>query len=241
MSTPATPRSSGNTTRDQLDDLDALLQRMLDLPVQKLEDDRLEDEPALTHAELPEAEARVTMVESPPAPMPARHTRPVEDAWRSDSARPVANQSPKAGPRSSSTTAHAPAVAEPSKPLRAFGEEEDGTLKARVPPSSPNALTVVTRQTAAGPSAKRPEGVTPALPHQSKEGKPSPAPTWRPPLWLRWLIAPNRVFDQLTGRLGAPGRWLRGPWGRILLGVTSLLLIAFAVTFLVLDWIGWTW
>ncbi len=75
MSTPATPRSSGNPTREQLDDLDALLQRMLDLPVNRPEDDGVEPVSA-AQPDAPPAEARVTVVESPRVPTPAKHARP---------------------------------------------------------------------------------------------------------------------------------------------------------------------
>ncbi len=85
MSTPATPRSSGNPTREQLDDLDALLQRMLDLPVNRPEDDGVEPA-SMAPPEVPAAEARVTVVESPRVPTPAKLTRPAPH----DSPKPAA-------------------------------------------------------------------------------------------------------------------------------------------------------
>jgi hypothetical protein len=92
MSTPATPRSSGNPTREQLDDLDALLQRMLDLPVNRLEEEAGEN--VVPPMPQPPAEALVTVVESPAVSKPAKHARPAEAAPRS-SEHPGANGTPR--------------------------------------------------------------------------------------------------------------------------------------------------
>jgi hypothetical protein len=51
----------------------------------------------------------------------------------------------------------------------------------------------------------------------------------------------NRLFDRAASRLGLVGRWLRGRWGRGLLGFVGVLCLAAAGVLLLLDWIGWTW
>ena len=56
------------------------------------------------------------------------------------------------------------------------------------------------------------------------------------PLW--WV---NGAFDWGTSWLGAPGRRLRGPAGRSLLGWTGLLLLAAAFVWFALEGMGWTW
>lgn len=58
---------------------------------------------------------------------------------------------------------------------------------------------------------------------------------------LRPLLWVNGAFDRATVRLGGPGRWLRGPRGRAWLGGTGLVLLATAVAWGVLDWMGWPW
>jgi hypothetical protein len=54
---------------------------------------------------------------------------------------------------------------------------------------------------------------------------------------LRPLLWSNRTFDRCTGWLGAPGRWLRGPGGRLLLGWAGLGLWAAALTLVVLRFL----
>jgi hypothetical protein len=60
-------------------------------------------------------------------------------------------------------------------------------------------------------------------------------------LWLVPLIALNRVVDGCLGRLGRPGRWWQGTWGRACLGLMGLLLLGGALLWGILDWMQWTW
>jgi hypothetical protein len=66
----------------------------------------------------------------------------------------------------------------------------------------------------------------------------TPAPTHTAGRFPAWLLRPllwsNRAFDRWTGWLGRPGRWLRGPLGRAVLGWVGLGL--WAVALLVLVW-----
>ena len=59
--------------------------------------------------------------------------------------------------------------------------------------------------------------------------------------WLTPLVGINVLFDEMVVRLGPPGRRLRRPRGRSLLGWTGLLLLATGVALVVLDRTGWTW
>jgi hypothetical protein len=61
------------------------------------------------------------------------------------------------------------------------------------------------------------------------------------PLLLRPLLVLNRLFDTVALGLGSPGRWLRRPTGRTLLGLIGLLLLAAATACVLLARIGWTW
>lgn len=70
-----------------------------------------------------------------------------------------------------------------------------------------------------------------------------PLPSYEAPLpFLLWpLFWVTRGFDRCTAPLGAPGRWLRGPLGKTLLGWAGLLLIAVVGGIALHDWFGWTW
>ena len=157
-------------TRQQLDDLDALLQRMLALPVSPAE------APAAPPA-LPEPPAGNMILSDPRPPAPP----PVDPV-------PV------------------------SVPL------------LNLPP-------VERRASAPAPPARAPS------PRQALIASRPPAP----PLLLRPVLWLNRGFDGLAFSLGAPGRWLRRPAGRTVLGVVGLALLAAAVALVLLDRIGWTW
>jgi hypothetical protein len=54
-----------------------------------------------------------------------------------------------------------------------------------------------------------------------------------PVLWV------NRTFDRGTEWLGRPGRWLRGHHGRTFLGWLGISLLALALAWQLLAWIGW--
>ncbi len=92
-----------------------------------------------------------------------------------------------------------------------------------------------------------PAGVTLAPPEPAPAPpEPSAITTRRPrrrstggTLLLRPLLWSNRLFDRLTVLLGEPGRWLRSPPGRTWLGWSGLLMLATAVAWGVLDWMGW--
>jgi hypothetical protein len=54
------------------------------------------------------------------------------------------------------------------------------------------------------------------------------------------LLRLDDLFVAVCGRLGAPGRWLRGPGGRALLGVTGLVCLGAALALAIHAGIGWT-
>lgn len=195
MATPA-PRP----TRQQLDDLDALLQRMLALPVNPGE------EPA--PPEPPPAEPLAASPAAPPL-FPEPLTPPPGNMILTDL--PPAPPAPASAPR-------------PPAPAVVPAELVPLPLLNPVPPAE-----------------RRP----PALPAPDRRLSPREAliasrpPT--APLLLRPILWVNRVFDGLAFALGAPGRWLRRPAGRALLGAAGLLLLAAALALALLDRIGWTW
>jgi hypothetical protein len=55
---------------------------------------------------------------------------------------------------------------------------------------------------------------------------------------LAWL---NSLFDAAVLVFGPPGRWLRSPIGRSLLGYSGLLMLLGGLAWGALDFFGWTW
>lgn len=72
MSTPTSPRVPADPTREQLDDLDELLQRMLALPVNKLDETAAPPEPVEQRVEPAPEKPQPERKPRPPAPNPAR-------------------------------------------------------------------------------------------------------------------------------------------------------------------------
>ena len=184
MSDPTPSRSAGAVypTRQQLDDLEALMERMLALPVSKTEEET--DGPAELVA-APEA-AHATAVNGHSL---RTVTRPVPEAPPWFDNEPVAD-----------------AILPPPDRLEKLEAEPQSVEPASEParPVAPGEL---------------------------------PRAAWP----LRPLVWCNRLFDRWTFNLGSTGRWLRGSVGRNLVGVGGLFLLAGAVAWAILDWIGWTW
>ena len=189
MSTPASTRPPApmQPTRQQIDDLDALLQRMLSLPVKVPEEDLDEvEERALE-------EAAVAAVE--PAEMPINYPLPEPEA-RAD-AEPVRTTAPELVSQGHSAP---------------MPEVKTETEPASRPAQPAVRLTSVIQR--------------PALDSRVRRG-----------VLLQALVRSNRVFDRWTGRLGAPGQWLRRPGGRSLLGWTGLFCLLAALLLLLKDWV----
>lgn len=62
-----------------------------------------------------------------------------------------------------------------------------------------------------------------------------------PAIWMRPILWCNHAVDCCTVPLGAPGRWLRQPGGRTLLGWAGLMMLAAVGGLALCDCLGWTW
>jgi hypothetical protein len=196
MATPVPSSPPTQPTRQQLDELDALMQRMLALPVEGL------------------------AVPAPPPALPQSDNGPSTDepASAAGDSGPVllvdltpGTDQPAADvlPQAFHTFVSVPA---PELPVIA------------APPSSRDEPECLVDAGAAPPE--------PAASQQAEEG----------PAWYQLpLVGMNRVFDGTTWLLGPLGRWLRAPAGRTLLGWLGLLLLAGALAWGILDWVGWSW
>jgi len=183
MATPAP-----QPTRQHLDDLDALLQRMLALPVDP-SDEAAPPEPSVE-------------------PEPVYH----------DALTP---------PPGNMIVADAGALPPPPRPT-----PRPAVVSAPVSLPLLNPLAPAERRAPILPPPDQPRS-----PLQSLIASRPP----RPPLVLRPILWLNRRFDGLAFALGMPGRWLRRPIGRTVLGIVGLLLLAAAVVLALRDRIGWTW
>jgi hypothetical protein len=247
--TPSRPpgQTSPGSTRQLLDELDALMQRMLALPVNQLEDD----------ATLPQAPAIL--------PAPPREERRSNAEGESAGNTPTgqagtsaldARSGCDAGP-ARNVMAHPPAAIFPQLPHRSEATTPGGSDAERfTPPDEPAVIIPPGPETSAAPVGSpvpaplpRPSLRPAAAPGMSPVGlrlmPPAPAApspshaAGRLPGWLlRPLLWSNRAFDRWTGWLGRPGRWLRGPLGRKVLGWVGLGLWAIALTLLVWRILG---
>ena len=219
-----TPRSTVPSSREQLDELDALLQRMLDVSVGP------EGEPAAAppavdpKAELPP----VTSVSSPgglkrPAPPRVRpDEKPRPASYKTDVAPPAKVTPPVR------KTPKAPAPQPASAPVVTPEPAADGPTIKIVPPGTAPAST------SDGADIPFAEVTSPRVTVRTGSSDDMPL-AW----WQRMLGLVNLPFDCVASRLGAPGRWARQPTGRRTLGWIGVALLAVSIILLVLDWIGW--
>ncbi len=273
MSTPSKPRPpAGNPTRQLLDELDALMERMLELPVNQLGEDLRKPAPETPRVVSAEEEEEFR----PPADDPAP---PVVGLRQEPARAPLPSPAPAAPPRevppapTLRLTPTTPPAEEPPGmsaaswervlPIRPWVDEPGERSEEPAEPGfvMPGPLPWGEEPRAAGPVDL--ERIIPASPEVLEAISPRPEPppaapnpwprvgawagTASPPAadpgpgWLRPVLAVNRAFDAGTAWLGAPGRWLRGPRGRALVGWTGLGLLAGAVVWVVLAEFGWTW
>jgi hypothetical protein len=217
MSTPPLRRKprSPSPTRQQLDELDALLERMLSLPVS------------------PTVEEPTSNVAPPALPSPPTTLAPLdpvlpdlEPLLGADEG-PLLQKPPEAPPFTPITPPPEPFAASPARsrawlrPLL-WGRRVLGQWVPWFRPAGADRATTLDRP------VFHPFGTV------GLEAPPVP-------LWLRPVIWSNQRFDRWTLRLGPYGRWLRRPRGRAVVGGLGLALLAVALGVLILDWIGWPW
>jgi hypothetical protein len=211
MSSAPAPHSSGpsspGSTRQLLDELDALMQRMLELPVNQLEDDPAP--PMNTVLVSPSALG-------PPAapaesPGPAELPSPPESA--AAPARQVITHAPTVYPGLRRHRDEAPAEKQPEPAARALPAPVGATTSTTARPTTSTPLLQ-----GGDPRAAVQASVVCAPPAAPELSWRQRAAGWVMP----GLLWGNRAFDRLTGWLGNPGRWLRSPAGRATLGWVGL-------------------
>src|SRR5262245_36911308 len=223
MATPGMlpPSAVPNHLRQQLEELDTLIQRMLGLPVHHIKE---EDAPSAAGADRPLPVAGEGPAATSLANHDSCHRTNVEDLPRSFPG--VPNGAPEALPApvasASPLEGNRPVGVDlPSSPSEHHSEPEP-VAGAKIPPGhdavresppAPSNTGSDDSVPAQGPTAPVPR------PYRRRLG-PRFAPYHRPRVsrWLFPLVWANRLFDWGTVLLGPPGRWLRGPSGRSFLG-----------------------
>ena len=187
------------STKQMLDELDALMEKMLSLPVNETDDGSASAPEVKSPSLPPTLSATLTLLE-PPAKAPVR------DLPLPEPEHPAVNPP------------HLEMPVAPPPPL---------PPPVREPAPLPEPMT----------NDVTPPSVMPKLEPLLEE-----IPEPDVPLTTEWGYLPllwmNQAFDGLTIALGA-GEWLRSQAGRMLLGVSGVALLAFAVAWLVRDWLGW--
>ena len=264
--TGRTPRNSGVPTRQQLDELDALLKKMLELPVQAVEEATVPPPPAIpTRPSLrpvPATEPIRTLpsaytvvetasAESPGTPLPADPVQEQAAARLREEAEWQQYQS--AWQPSAQTWGPLAETWRQTQPLPVPAVPEGASRPVPEVPSFPTeSYPSVRTQTVEitepapqegqalppGPEQARPTASRPEMPVP-----PTPEPTnQRRMSVLLWpLLILNGCFDLPTYLMGPVGRWLRSPDGGGWLLFLGLLGFVGAALVVVLDGIGWNW
>jgi hypothetical protein len=249
---PRSPDAGANPTRQMLDELDALMERMLSLPVDELDMSSPAPPPSLMTLDEP----REAAVDGPSSDAPSDAPR---SAVLPTPAQPVAQV---AELRSETQADWQPPPLESSPHLQGphlrpvpSGKIIVGRLSAPPLYSPPLPEEAKKNAQAIESADEQPVDIlaaAPVLPEVALPPlivKPSVKPSVKPParrrsLWhagRQLLLRLNQAFDQATTWLGGTGHWLRSVRGRRVLGLAGLALFALAIVWCLHDWLGWNW
>jgi hypothetical protein len=236
MSTSSPP--AGHSMRQQLDELDALLQRMLTLPISQSDDGEAEPMPA----------RRAEVADPFPTPPPANARRP--QMMLLDGSAPV---TPPQTP---------PATWDPHWNINLNPQQGSSILGSRSPAATDPRLASQRLQPTAAPPVWRAETVafappqsepTPQPPLSAPAASTPPIQRYAPPLTApagasaneptSILVAPvamlNRAFDAVMLCFGPPGQWFCTSAGRNVIGYTGLALLFGSAAWGAAGWFGW--
>jgi hypothetical protein len=222
--------SASQSTRQLLDELDALMQRMLAVPVEK--GDSPEAAEAAPRPAEPAVKVEVPLppqfINSTPAPRTVE-LLPTPIVVQAPAPRPPVGgfAATVAEPEAAAPT-YIPVGAEPLLPLIV---QRPPSLVAEIPPlprvQPPAPVRKVTVEPAppARPAWMNPTAVKP------------PAAPVRIGNVTQLLVMINRSYDRGTALLGGPGRWLRSQQGRAMLGWTGLAMLITALVWAALRFL----
>jgi hypothetical protein len=231
--------ASSPSTRQLLEELDDLMQRMLALPVEQAE-----DEPAA--APQPKtAEAPKTLEKPPQKTSTASASSPRSvhllhvPATRVTVQGPVAaqNDDTRKLPATQEVAARAtpsPKQAATAHPPVRDKTPDDAVSPTYVPVGAESLLPILLQH----PTKAQQKTTPPVEPSPRKEPLPPVRPTWTqalptaPPTPrgpMKWLVEINDTFEGFTAWLGPLGRWMQGEQGRSFVGWSGLAMIVAAL------------
>jgi hypothetical protein len=235
-----------NPTRHQLEELDALLQRMLSLPLNQSE------------SVLPQAPP-------PPPAMPQMMASPPPMAPRPAPVAPPAAPRRRAEPPSGDNAWNVPLPATGAPTvlngwpvgIESLNVSATSTVTPKPAPSRLRVTSVPNPHEAQPimPQAAMPAAPAGVQPQQRLRVEPPPMtipiPPPRPqPLMpleapLPFYLWPMGVVDRTMGNMlaafGPPGRWLGQGGGKVFFGWCGLVMLAAAAVWGVMDYMGWSW
>jgi hypothetical protein len=257
---PGQPGTALNSTRQLLDELDALMQRMLSLPVGDAPD-----------AGGPVVSQATAVVVSPatkkPTPAAESKSAPEPDSTTHDSAQEkptsyIYEQTESEEAAEAESDSEIEVVEEPAEQaddVPAKPGRDSAGVRGRVSAPSSGERRRVSPENRKNPS-RTPSRSSPQLSPVSAEtlaslaeistdldkeqilqrSKLLAAGAARQRRWWLWpLAAVNRTFDLCTHCLGPLGSWLRQPGGRTFLGWVGLALLLAALGLQALMWVAW--
>jgi hypothetical protein len=223
--------------RQQLDELDAILQRMLTLPVngQESTEEKPKSELPITPPPVRRRPVAAPILENPPlpetAPSPPRVELPTKPRGPITIFQPVSSPATLSVPELPPLEIATPPIVAPthttapSQPMPGWGPARE-----EAPPA---------------PKADSPKEIDPIIPikpsefferHRARIKEQQRSAPWLGP--LGWL---NAAFDRCSIALGRPGLWLVRSDVRNVMGWLGLGMLVAAAVILVGDWFGWTW
>jgi len=221
-------------TRQQLDELEALMQRMLDLPV-----NHLDERPSNGVADVVEA------AEVEPDPTADWREDPLQpsEEWIPSAFDPIAPD--ESNPSSDQPLAEWPAPLSPPE-WPDLAEFAPGMVHAAQRTEHPGDQAWASNLEDLAWNDVPGDSQSKTSVSDMGPDKQTAASTTVPPMppvepWLLPLVWFNVAFDGLTFLLGPLGRWLRGPTGRAVMGWIGVLLVAGSMAWALFDWMGWTW
>jgi hypothetical protein len=213
--------SALDPTRQQLDELDALIQQMLNLPVKHFDADAGVVAP-------PELTA-VPSIAANDSPSASIESRPM---FRNGEHTAIGGLRETMRSPDDSGSAPGEMVERPAEP-----GNRDPAIGKPLAPGQPSAFRAEPEQ--------EPTWISKKVGERRQIERPSPGRLDRAAsgttLWLVPLKIVNYVFDGGTYPFDPLGRWLRRDTGRTFVGWTGLILLASAVAWAILERIGWTW
>src|SRR5262245_18160182 len=241
------PADAPNATRQMLDELDALMERMLTLPVNEPEEERTKEK----RPERPAMAATLTMVETPPPPPsapPAPETkilvgRVTTPSYTAPEERAPADTGSDAREQEYRGERARYVDAPPLPDAPAFTDAPAYTDAPPYTDAAPYRQEAATPPQSHWPTSEAPpseaktsdETVRPLAEHHIPDRRSLGSVLLQPLLWI------NGVYDRCTAWLGPLGRLLRSPRGRAMVGFVGLTLIGLAIAWSMRDWFGWWW